>query len=267
MFLAIIGTVACGKERDNAAPGSSPGSPPPPGSAEPATAAVTRTSSSETAASGSAAATRPEAAATPPPATPPATKTCSVGDAAACVAEARAIAPTGAFRANLPPAEADAKVAATVELAARACELGAGEGCALQAQYGKFADSDKNLERACELGYVPSCGSVGSRLVDGGKAADRARAAELLEKACEAGAFDWRSATAHPGGFCHHLYELYKGPMKDEARAATALERACAQGDKRDCPCKSDGDCGEMPDDMSGEFFCSSDGACGVSGG
>lgn len=180
--------------------------------------------------------------------------------------EAKAIAPQGAFRATMPKAEADAKVAATAKLAARACELASAEGCALLAQWGPFGESDKHLERACELGYVPSCGSVGRGLVDGGKKEHRARAAELLEKACEADAVDWIAFTSHHGGFCHFLYELYKGPLEDKDKAAKALERACKQGDKRDCACKTDEDCGAVPDDMSGDFTCS-DGKCDIVGG
>jgi len=202
----------------------------------------------------------------PTPAAPPKARTCADGDAAACVAEARAIAPQGAYRANLSKQDADAKVQATTRLAARACELGSGEGCALLAQYGGFSDSARNLERACGLGYVPSCGSVGRQLADGGRRADRKRAAELLEQACEADAVDWMALTAHHGGFCRQLQELYKGPLKNTAKAANAHERACAQGDKLGCACKTDADCGEVPSDQSGSYLCT-DGACDMMGG
>jgi hypothetical protein len=192
-------------------------------------------------------------------------KTCDAGDAAACVAEANKIAPQGAYRVNLSKEEADAKEAATVKLGSRACELGNGEGCALVARYGKFSDSDKNLARACELGYVPSCGSVGRGLVDGGKKADRARAAELLEKACDADVMDWMAMTAHHGGFCRVLQQLY-AETKDKAKEKSAHERACKQGDKLGCACKSDTDCGQVPDDQSGDYECY-EGKCDITGG
>jgi hypothetical protein len=193
-------------------------------------------------------------------------KTCADGDAAACVAEANAIAPKGAYRAKLSKEAADAKEQATVKLAVRACELGNGEGCALVARYGKFAESNKNLERACELGYVASCGSVGRGLADRGKKADRARAAELLEKACDADVMDWMALTAHHGGFCRQLQRFYTETMKDKVKAKSAHARACKQGDKVGCACKTDADCGEVPDDQSGSFECS-DGVCDITGG
>jgi hypothetical protein len=193
-------------------------------------------------------------------------KSCADGDAAACVAEANAIAPKGAYRAKLSKEAAEAKEQATVKLAARACELGNGEGCALVARYGKFVESHKNLERACELGYIPSCGSVGRRLADRGKMDERARAAELLEKACNADVMDWMALTAHHGGFCRQLQRFYAETLKDKAKAKSAHERACKQGDKVGCACKTDADCGEVPDDQSGSFECSG-GVCDLTGG
>jgi hypothetical protein len=95
---------------------------------------------------------------------------------------------------------------------------------------------------------------------------EREHAAELLEQACTADVVDWMSLTAHHGGFCHQLYELYKGPLKDKTKAAKALERACAQGDKQDCPCKTTADCGKAPDDEAGDYICTS-GSCEVMGG
>jgi len=200
------------------------------------------------------------------PAPAPKPRTCADGDAAACVREARAIAPQGAYRAELSKEDADAKEQATTKLAARACELGNGEGCALVAQFGGFSDSGKNLARACELGHVASCGSVGRGLANTGKGADRQRAAELLEQACEADVIDWMALTAHHGGFCRQLEQLYRGPLKNNAKAAKAHARACAQGDKLGCACKVDADCGEMPSDQAGDYNCF-DGACTLSGG
>lgn len=193
-------------------------------------------------------------------------KTCAAGDAAACVAGANAIAPQGAYRASLSKADADAKEQATTKLASRACELGNGEGCALVARYGPYSDNDKMLARACELGYLASCGSVGRRLADSGNKADRARAAELLEKACDANVMDWAALTAHQGGFCRHLQRFYTETMKDKVKAKAAHDRACTQGDKVGCACKTNADCGEVPDDQSGSFTCS-DGACDIMGG
>lgn len=235
VVIALLGASACGPKQDApvAAASGSPLAPPP--------------------TSGTAAA-------------PAKAKTCAGGDAAACVAEARAIAPQGAYRVELSKADADAKEQATTKLAARACELGNGEGCALVARYGPFSDSSKKLERACELGYVPSCGSVGRQLADSGKKADLPRAAELLEKACDADAMDWMALTAHHGGFCRRLQELYTERLEDKAKAAKAHERACAQGDKLGCACKTDHDCGEVPDDQSGTYTCA-DGACDIMGG
>ena len=237
LILAILGAAACGTKQD----------------ATPSAAA----------ASGSAPAPTP---APPPPPAPAKPKTCADGDAAACVAEARAIAPQGAYRAQLSKEDADAKAQATTKLASRACDLGNGEGCALVARYGAFSGSDKMLERSCALGYVASCGSVGRQLADGGKKADRARAAELLEKACDADVMDWMALTAHHGGFCRQLEQLYREKVKDKAKAAKAHERACAQGDKLGCTCKTDADCGKVPDDQSGDYICSS-GACSIMGG
>jgi hypothetical protein len=218
------------------------------------------------AASGSTTAQPPPPAPPPPPPAPPKAKTCADGDAAACVTEAKAIAPQGAYRATMSKEQADAKEQATTKLASRACELGNGEGCALVARYGKFDDSDKNLEHACQLGHVASCGSVGRGLAERGGKADRARAAELLEKACDADAMDWMALTAHHGGFCRQLEQLYRDKLKDKARAKNAHERACAQGDKLGCTCKTDDDCGKVPDDQSGSYACTG-GACAIEGG
>lgn len=246
LFIVMtLGAAACGKKE---------GAPPP--------------STGSGSGSATATATPPT---TPPPApavdaAPAGPKTCADGDAAACVAEANAIAPQGAYRAKLSKEEADAKVAATLKPATRACELNNGEGCALVARYGAFGDSDKMLERACELGYVASCGSVGRQLADGGKKENRARAAELLEKACDANVMDWMSLTAHKGGFCRQLQKFYAETVKDKAKAKSAHDRACAQGDKLGCACKEDADCGEVPDDQSGTYTCS-DGACDIMGG
>jgi len=194
--------------------------------------------------------------------------TCRDGDAAACVAEANAIAPQGGYRVELSKEEADAREAATVELATRGCQLGNGEGCALVARYGPSMDSDRNLERACQLGYVPSCGSVGRQLADGGLPGDRARAAELLERACDADVMDWMALTAHHGGFCRRLQELYDTDPKDPARAASAHRRACQQGDRLGCRCQTDDDCGEVPDDQSGTYYCDDqDQACALMSG
>jgi TPR repeat protein len=135
----------------------------------------------------------------------------------------------------------------------------------LLAQFGPYANVDKMLQRACDLGYVASCGSVGRRLADGGERKNRDHAAELLEQACAADAVDWAAGTSHHGGFCHQLHELSKG-MKDKPKAAKALERACAQGDKYGCPCKTTSDCGKMPEDQAGDCDCQS-GHCGVTGG
>jgi hypothetical protein len=238
VVLLGVGGVACGKKQEA----------PPPGVA-----------------SGSAVVTAPAIDAAAIDAAPVA-KTCATGDAAACVAEANAIAPQGAYRAKLSKEDADAKEQATTKLASRACELGNGEGCALVARYGAFSASDNMLEQACKLGYVPSCGSVGRGLADGGKKADRARAAELLEKACDADVMDWMSLTAHHGGFCRQLERFYTETMKDKVKAKAAHDRACKQGDKLGCACKTDADCGEVPDDQAGYYMCS-DGACDIGGG
>jgi hypothetical protein len=260
ILLAIVvlsGAAACGKKSD--APGPAPTAS---GSAASGTAATPPAAAGSGSAAAPPTATGSGTAATPPAATP---RTCADGDAAACVAEANKIAPQGAYRAELSKEDADAKEAATVKLAARACELGNGEGCMLLARYDRFSDSDKNLERACELGYVPSCGSVGRGLADGGKKADRARAAALLEQACDADVMDWMALTAHHGGFCRQLQELY-ARTKNKAKEASAHERACKQGDKLGCPCKTAADCGAVPDDQSGDYDCFDD-KCDITGG
>ena len=208
----------------------------------------------------------PPVAATPAAIDAQTPKTCATGDAAACVAEANAAAPPVGYRAKMSKADADAKQQATAKLASRACELGNGEGCALVAEYDDSANSDLMLEKACTLGYVASCGSIGVGLADRGRKADRARAAELLEKACEANVMDWMSLTAHHGGFCRRLQEFYRDTVKDKVKAKSAHDRACAQGDKLGCACKVDADCGKVPDDQAGDYMCM-EGTCGLTGG
>lgn len=249
MFAVLV--VACGKKPDAPPPGVASGS----ATVTPPATAVAPAPASGSSSVGSGSATVAAVA-----------KTCADGDAAACVAEANRVAPQGGYRATLSKADADAKEQATTKLASRACELGNGEGCALVARYGGFSGSDSMLAKACELGYVASCGSVGRGLADGGKKADRARAAELLEKACDADVMDWMSLTAHHGGFCRQLQRFYTETMKDKVKAKAAHDRACAQGDKVGCACKTDVDCGKVPDDQSGDFTCA-DGVCDLVGG
>ena len=192
-------------------------------------------------------------------------KACEAGDASGCVAAANSFAPRGAYRANLSAADADAKALGTTRYAQRGCELGDGAGCALVAQFGAGRSTDGMLVRACELGYAASCGSVGRSLIGSGRTVDRQRGADLLEKACVADAVDWMSLTSHHGGFCHQLYEAYKSrSLRNRTKARRFLALACRQGDKLDCPCKVDADCGELPDDEAGlGYFCAS-GTCQV---
>lgn len=188
---------------------------------------------------------------------------CDHGDAAACVAAARSFEPKGGYRADLPPKEADRREAGTALYGKRACDLGNGEGCALAAQFGHTYDL---FERACDLGYAGSCGTLGCGPLEGDeKKADLQRDAALCEKACRADAVDWRAGTMHHGGFCHELYEAYVDKLGDKTKAAEILKLACAQGDKVGCPCKADADCGEQPaDEGGGGFQCGNDHTCEI---
>jgi hypothetical protein len=185
---------------------------------------------------------------------------CDRGDAAACVAAARSFEPKGAYRVNLSKDEADRREAGTAKYGQRACDLGNGEGCALVAEFGQGSGL---LQRACELGYAASCGSISCNALEGDTKADRLHDAELCEKACRADALDWKSGTAHHGAFCHLLYVEYRDKLKDKAKAAEILKLACAQGDKEGCPCKVDDDCGKMPEDEAGSYMCA-EGTCSL---
>jgi hypothetical protein len=184
---------------------------------------------------------------------------CDRGDAAACVAAARSFEPKGGYRVDLSQAEADRREAGTAKYGKRACDLGNGEGCALLAQFGNESGA---LQRACDLGYVASCGSISCGAIETDTTKkERVADAALCEKACRADTLDWRSGTSHHGAFCHDLYVGYRDKLKDKAKAAEILKLACAQGNKEDCPCKTDDDCGKMPEDEAGDLACY-DGTC-----
>jgi hypothetical protein len=204
------------------------------------------------------------AAALPPLGPPPkgmdatAAAACDRGDAAACVAAARSFEPKGAYRADLGIEEGKRREAGTTKYGQRACELGNGEGCALVAMFG--GGGMPMLQRACDLGYLGSCGSIGLfGIRSSHTTAGWARYAPVLEKACRADTVDWDPDTAHHGGFCYELYVVYRDKLNDKPKATEFLKLACAQGEKRDCPCKEDTDCGPLPDDVDYTLTCSPD--------
>jgi TPR repeat protein len=84
-------------------------------------------------------------------------------------------------------------------------------------------------ERGCALDDAWSCFHLGNQLIEGtGIAADIARAASLMAKACDSGL---------PAG-CAGVGWLYsaEGPLgRDDARALSALDRACMLGDGDSC--------------------------------
>jgi hypothetical protein len=245
--------VGCGKHAGGSANGSA------------AVANGSGSAAAGSAAAGSAAVGSGSAASLPPLGPPPkgmdatAAAGCDRGDAAACVAAARSFEPKGGYRVDLSKAEADLRETETAKYGKRACDLGNGEGCALLA---KFGNDNGAWQRACDLGYLASCGSIscGGFDVDT-KKADLLHDAALCEKACRADTVDWTPGTSHHGGFCHELYVGYRDKLKDKAKAAEILKLACAQGNKEDCPCKVDDDCGKMPDDEAGDLACY-DGTC-----
>jgi hypothetical protein len=168
------------------------------------------------------------------PARPSPAEACDRGDGAACLALARAAEPHGAFRAKLPPAEADARVADTVRFGGRACDFGMGEGCLLAGRFDRSNRQHDLLVRGCDLGQAAACGLLGG--------------VERLEKACVADVtVENHAVYGERGGFCAELATLLE---RDKPRAARFLTLACAQGHKQDCPCKADADCGDE------EFFC-----------
>jgi hypothetical protein len=118
---------------------------------------------------------------------------------------------------------------------------------------------DERLTRACQLGFVAACGTLGERQFDSSSsAAQRKQSAALVERACLADVQDWSALTDEPGGFCHLLFEWYQARQLPRDRAAQArfLQLACRQGYGLDCPCKSDADCHE-------DHFCAGR-ACAV---
>lgn len=113
----------------------------------------------------------------------------------------------------------------------RQCEAGDGVACMrTAARLDRFANPKERLaayERACAAGHQPGCVAQASALL-GGSADDWRRAAEILQKACDAG---------EPTG-CRELgllYERGKGVERDALRSAALVQRACDAGDSFGC--------------------------------
>jgi hypothetical protein len=182
-------------------------------------------------------------------------KACDAGDAAACVAAAVEFSPKGAYRANLKKEEADRLEAGTAKYAERACELKNAEGCYLWGKFGPYANRDKGMSRACELGNKIACADYAtSLLVEGHSHEDLVKGRDLLEQACRDKVSEENQP---PGASCDRLVSEWshnRGKLKkDKKKAAEFRKLACEQGYKLECPCKEDKDCGTM-DDV--ELFC-----------
>jgi TPR repeat protein len=120
-----------------------------------------------------------------------------------------------------------------------ACDKGDGNGCAALAKgYLETGEARlvpiaiKMLERVCDEGTLRACGELGSFLAgppeDHAARRDEARAAALLDRACDVDA-----------NACHALAKLYETATtmpRDPARAARARERACAREPARCMP-------------------------------
>ena len=149
---------------------------------------------------------------------------------------------------ELSKEEANRPVEASARYGLRACELGSGEGCALAARFDAYAKTDLHLTRACELGFVAACGTLGVRKFEArGSISARKQSAALVERACLANVQDSSAFTSQPGGFCHALFEWYRDRQlpKDRKAQARFLQLSCEQGYVLDCPCKTDADCGQ----------------------
>ena len=190
-------------------------------------------------------------------------KSCTAGDAGACTAIAYQIAPKGGYRAELPKAEAEAREQRTARFALHACDLGNGEGCALAAHFGQYSLMNERLKRACDLDYVRACGDLGMRTFPSRGAANAAarkqQAVALVDRACQANAWDRRNPDDGPGGFCHALFVWYHDGEVPKNRKAEQryLALACKQGFHVDCPCRSVADCGK--DELCTDGICAVD--------
>ena len=171
---------------------------------------------------------------------------CDKGDGDACLAAAREIEPKGAYRAEMKPEEAEALEKNVAMYAKRACDLGTGEACAMAAHFLRGAEPQRDaLEKGCALGDLPSCGHLGWSLsTTGNSLENRKRGIELLEKACRGAAVAY--APRWPGIFCEQaILFLDDKLLRDPAKSKELLALKCQQGSMLDCPCKTDGDCGE----------------------
>ena len=171
-----------------------------------------------------------------PPSLEELAKACEGGDAQACLAALDEVRPRGAYRGELSDEEADRRKREAAGFSARACELGSGEGCLLQARYGPWDERTIPLEAGCKLDHIGCCAHLGRALL-GSKGAKGKRAEELLERACRAAYHDDR--WFKPGRACDTLAVGTKDPAK--AKVFRAL--ACEQGYVLRCPCKVDDDC------------------------
>ena len=176
---------------------------------------------------------------------------CDKGDAVACLAAAREIEPKGAYRAKMSPEEADALDKSVALYAKRACDLGTGEACPMAAHFLRNGEPQRDaLEKGCALGDLSSCGDLGWALsTTGNSLENRKRGLELLEKACRGNAM--RYSSKEPGVFCKQTIVFLQGfgeedkALRDPAKEKELLVLKCQQGSMLDCPCKTDGDCGE----------------------
>ncbi|WP_437760107.1 SEL1-like repeat protein [Sorangium sp. So ce1389] len=164
-------------------------------------------------------------------------KACSAGVAQACYARGKQQL-RDILSAKVPPdAAGRAKVR---EFADKACELGDGWACWSAAEWylreGPQAVIPKDatravafLRRGCDLGYGPSCSSLGNMLVEGKLAAkDVAVAVGVLQRACEGGQAE----------DCVELGDILRkgqGAPKDGVKAIAAYRRGCTLGDMRAC--------------------------------
>jgi hypothetical protein len=194
----------------------------------------------------------------PPPAgmDPVNAAACDKGDAAACLAAARSIEPTGAWRSGISQEQAEALAGNVVRYARRACDRGSGDGCVLAARFTLKSGPEKAaaLERGCQLGAMPACGDLGwSLLTTGNSRENKQRGLVLMEKACRA--FIDKNDD-EPGFFCNQTASFFAStdkPLRDRGKAKEMKALSCRQGYMIDCPCKQDTDCG------GGDWFCVDD--------
>ncbi|MEL7130490.1 MAG: tetratricopeptide repeat protein, partial [Pseudomonadota bacterium] len=117
------------------------------------------------------------------------------------------------------------------------CQLGEAQSCvsaglAYKQGYGVRADRAKALqfqERACDLGNLDGCYNFGATLVAGGSTAEKARAAQIFEEACDAGEM-W-SCASHG----QNLYLGLDGVAKNRRAGRRLLRESCEAGAPLGC--------------------------------